>query len=164
MNVTQKCNECQALFNAKSSEIQRGNAKYCSRVCGYIGSRRTRLAQIKKIPNVECAFCHQLFYKAPSKCRSKSGLFFCCRAHKDLAQRLEAGLKEIQPPHYGTSLRSYREKALLAYGAACSRCRFNQHSHILDVHHRDHNRENNALENLEVLCPNCHALEHRSPK
>ena len=28
----------------------------------------------------------------------------------------------------------------------------------LEVHHKDGNRENNALENFELLCPNCHAF------
>lgn len=28
----------------------------------------------------------------------------------------------------------------------------------LELHHKDGNRNNNALENYELLCPNCHAL------
>ena len=28
----------------------------------------------------------------------------------------------------------------------------------LEVHHRDGNRNNNTLENFELLCPNCHAF------
>lgn len=27
----------------------------------------------------------------------------------------------------------------------------------LEVHHKDGNKENNMLDNLEILCPNCHA-------
>lgn len=27
----------------------------------------------------------------------------------------------------------------------------------LEVHHKDGNKENNQLDNLEILCPNCHA-------
>lgn len=29
------------------------------------------------------------------------------------------------------------------------------------VHHKDHNRENPALENLELLCKRCHQKEHK---
>ena len=29
----------------------------------------------------------------------------------------------------------------------------------LELHHKDGNRYNNKLENLKLLCPNCHALE-----
>jgi hypothetical protein len=32
------------------------------------------------------------------------------------------------------------------------------HDIPLELHHIDGNRENNQLTNLEVLCPNCHAL------
>jgi len=28
------------------------------------------------------------------------------------------------------------------------------------VHHKDRNRENNEIENLELLCPNCHSEDH----
>jgi predicted HNH restriction endonuclease len=28
------------------------------------------------------------------------------------------------------------------------------------IHHKDRDRDNNAMENLAVLCPNCHAIEH----
>jgi len=29
-----------------------------------------------------------------------------------------------------------------------------------EIHHRDRNRENNRMDNLLVLCPNCHSLMH----
>lgn len=44
-------------------------------------------------------------------------------------------------------------------GKKCERCGYALYQ-ILQVHHRDRNRDNNELENLELLCPNCHAKEH----
>jgi 5-methylcytosine-specific restriction endonuclease McrA len=44
--------------------------------------------------------------------------------------------------------------------AKCERCGYDDKPGILQVHHKDRDRENNALSNLEVLCPNCHAEEH----
>ena len=32
---------------------------------------------------------------------------------------------------------------------------------MLDVHHKDSNRKNGTIENLEVLCVWCHALKTR---
>ena len=58
-------------------------------------------------------------------------------------------------------LHSYRERALKAYGATCNRCGYSDIEEMLDVHHRDKNRKNSKLENLEVLCVWCHALETR---
>lgn len=45
---------------------------------------------------------------------------------------------------------------------SCARCGFDAEPAILGVHHIDRNRRNNALTNLEVLCPNCHSLEHQA--
>lgn len=39
--------------------------------------------------------------------------------------------------------------------------RYESETKMLDVHHRDGNRSNNKLSNLEVLCVWCHALETR---
>ena len=41
----------------------------------------------------------------------------------------------------------------------CERCGFEaEHRCQLDVHHRDGDLENNAPDNLETLCANCHRL------
>jgi len=42
----------------------------------------------------------------------------------------------------------------------CERCDRKSTSRKFPVHHIDRNRENNSIENLEVLCPTCHAREH----
>lgn len=43
----------------------------------------------------------------------------------------------------------------------CSRCSYSRHPEVLEIHHVDHNRKNNALENLAVYCPTCHVEVHR---
>ena len=35
---------------------------------------------------------------------------------------------------------------------------------VLELHHIDNNHNNNELSNLEVLCPNCHAMKTRENK
>ncbi|MDD3531197.1 MAG: HNH endonuclease [Candidatus Pacebacteria bacterium] len=44
-------------------------------------------------------------------------------------------------------------------GARCERCGYDK-KEIINVHHKDWNHGNNNLDNLELLCPNCHAEEH----
>lgn len=54
---------------------------------------------------------------------------------------------------------TYRKKALSYYGCKCYSCGIDNKA-VLQVHHIDQNRANNAIENLKVLCANCHLLEH----
>jgi hypothetical protein len=56
---------------------------------------------------------------------------------------------------------TYRDRALKHYGCICASCGF---SNILalEVHHIDKNRDNNSIENLKVLCANCHTLTHKN--
>lgn len=55
-----------------------------------------------------------------------------------------------------------RATLLRAYGLVCQRCGFVATDPVqIEVHHRDRNHRNNTPENLEWICCNCHALEHR---
>lgn len=154
MFVDSLCNTCGKAFQANSSELVRGNARFCSRECGRKSDKRPTL-----VPNVVCAACNKLVHKAPSKLKnSKSGLYFCGRACKEKSQRI-GGIAAIQPSHYKTGISVYHRNAIDAFGNACQRCGYNKYP-ICDVHHKDRNRHNNALENLEVLCSRCHDEEH----
>lgn len=42
----------------------------------------------------------------------------------------------------------------------CERCNYDDHPAGIEIHHKDRNRENNSIENLEVLCAICHRIEH----
>ncbi len=60
---------------------------------------------------------------------------------------------------------TYRERALKLYPWVCGRCarEFTRANlHLLTVHHRDHNHENNPRDgsNWELLCIYCHDNEH----
>ncbi len=60
---------------------------------------------------------------------------------------------------------TYREQALRIYPWICGRCtrEFTRANlHLLTVHHRDHNHDNNPRDgsNWELLCIYCHENEH----
>ena len=60
----------------------------------------------------------------------------------------------------------YRELALRMYPWVCGRCarEFTRANvQLLEVHHRDHNHDNNPPDgsNWELLCTYCHENEHR---
>lgn len=128
--------------------------KYCSITC--------RGKAIAQDIEYDCAQCGKKFISNKSRVlNSKSGLLFCSRVCKDVAQRI-GGINEIMPPHYGNGkgAHDYQTRAKSFYGNVCSECGiadvWNNKPIILDVHHIDGNRQNNDIVNLKVLCPNCH--------
>jgi len=153
------CLQCQKECWVENREINRGFGKFCSRTC----SSQHRIANLTPPePNVKCALCDKAFYKNLSKqADSKSGLYFCCREHKDAAQRI-GGIREIMPSHYGTTINNYRDIVFNIHKKEkkCERCKYDEHEAAIVVHHIDRDRSNNDISNLEVLCANCHAIEH----
>lgn len=43
---------------------------------------------------------------------------------------------------------------------SCGLCKWMDRNIPLELHHIDGNKENNNLNNLQILCPNCHAFTH----
>lgn len=156
VKIERCCLTCHSKFTAERKEVNRGLGNFCSRSCSASRPRKT------KTPNSVCAYCGTSFYKRPSSItKSKSGFVFCCREHKDLAQRLN-GITAIQPPHYGTGNghKTGRLIAIRHLPHQCNRCGYDRDIRILEVHHIDRDPSNNQLDNLEILCPNCHTIEH----
>jgi 5-methylcytosine-specific restriction endonuclease McrA len=61
--------------------------------------------------------------------------------------------------------KGYREQALKLYPPICARCGrefAGRNLHLLTVHHKDHNHDNNPTDgsNWELLCLYCHDNEH----
>jgi hypothetical protein len=61
---------------------------------------------------------------------------------------------------------TYREQSLKIHPWICARCGrefTNRNVHLLTVHHKDHNHDNNPPDgsNWENLCVYCHENEHR---
>ena len=153
--VAQTCATCKRAFQARVAELRRGNGKFCSLKCS---ANRPRSP---KPPNTSCSFCGTALYRSPSQqARSKHGKIFCDRKCKENAQKDPS--YGISPSHYGTGngQHSYRAAALSALPNKCNRCDYAKRVDVLQVHHKDSNRENNTLDNLEILCPTCHVAHH----
>lgn len=65
--------------------------------------------------------------------------------------------KQIKPPSSLNAALRFRTKK-------CPICGWNEYPEAFVIHHIDHNRHNNDLSNLIVLCRNCHFLVHRGLK
>ena len=155
--VPRLCDHCRQPYTAETRYLNRNQGMYCSLLCSARSNGQKRT--VSREPNSECAWCGFRFYAKPSRVKkSKSGLIFCCHEHKDAAAHLE-GIPDIHPRQYGSGS-SYRKLAIRVYGAECSQCGYDRHPEILEVNHKDCDRTNNSLNNLEVLCPNCHGEFH----
>lgn len=142
-----KCVTCGKRYYRPKKNI----GKYCSLAC-----------RPRKSVECVCGYCNETFIRSKSKItNSRSGINFCSRKCKDRAQRYESGVDGAKPKTYIYSIISYRRRAIRFYGAVCSECGYSDDSRMLDAHHLDGNRKNNAIENLRVLCVWCHALETR---
>lgn len=135
------CATCGNSFNHISCRAT--TAKYCSRECYY--KAMTKVGTVER----HCKNCNSSFFTSPSKDQE-----FCGKKC----------VHEFRRKTFDPSLRDF--PAVRAHMKAtgklecCERCGYNSVPEILGVHHKDRNRANNKLENLETLCPNCHSLEH----
>ena len=164
--ITLNCAFCELPFERATNEANRsrrqGRKQYCSPACS--GKARSAEPRIQHEPNVICALCQTPFYKKSSDLiNSVHGIYFCCRAHKDKAQRI-GGIKEIMPPHYGTGngidSKTYRKVARKHHPQVCVGCGYDNIPEILHVHHKDGHRSNIDPSNLEWRCGRCHDEWH----
>lgn len=155
--VSRTCPVCQVSFVARKyyNDYDSKPDVCCSLIC----ATDLRYGKVRRFLFL-CSYCgKETVRRIKNKKNSRSGMMFCCREHKDLAQRLGSGVEGFRPAHYGApSGRNYRKKALRRYGPKCRGCQYSELEEMLDVHHLDSNRENNSIDNLIVLCVWCHAL------
>jgi len=79
-------------------------------------------------------------------------------------ERREAKRRELMgrnpaARYHGLSARS--AACLVARIGKCERCKHDGSQSRLGVHHRNRDKHDHRLENLEVLCHRCHMQEHR---
>ena len=147
--VDVSCDNCGTIYSRQKRFLK--DTHGCSPKCLSV-LKGTRV-------KTKCGHCGKEIYKKKSSAdNSKSGLLFCNRKCKEAGQRY---IEDIMPDHYGTGQKDYRKLALDNLPNECNRCGYKENVKALDVHHIDRDRQNNELPNLEILCCNCHAIEHR---
>lgn len=145
-------------------------------------------------PNTSCSVCHTKIYRRPCEIRRSDDHLFCSRACYGVSQRKEHPCTVCKRPILASAnkktcsrscanghrsgiryrigrpddkvvcQRAIRTRLLRLRGSKCERCAYNDTIEILQVHHKDRDRSHNHPQNLELLCPNCHALEHYCSK
>lgn len=145
--------------------------------------------QHKRTPNINCAICGKQVYRRPCEIEKSKGKLFCsvacygvsCRKeipcivcgklilasfHKKTccrgcSNKHRAGIKYKigSPKDKVKSQQALKIRLLRSRGKNCERCGYDKHE-ILQVHHKNRNRNDNNMDNLELICPNCHYEEH----
>ncbi len=133
------CEQCQQPFLVlrRFKDTQR----FCSKVC----SRRGQAPRTSTKRTKQCEHCGGDYQVVPYFYATRR---FCNRE----CWRLHMVASEHGAWKGGTGW--YKKQK----GPACERCGSTQRR---VVHHKDENRDNNALENLETLCYSCHLRHHR---
>lgn len=109
-----------------------------------------------------CAQCGKVFTRIPSARKSKSGLYFCSQSCAASYNNSHYRTGENNPNWLGGSYRgnTYGRVAFRTYIHKCAVCGLDEEC-CLEVHHIDENRKNSSVDNLIILCANCHARVHR---
>lgn len=144
---------CNNPFEIDCYTDKRGNGKFCSLKCAGFHTA----SKNKPLPNFKCGYCDKPIYRNKSTVnQSKSKIFFCCMEHKSLSQKFGeiSYNKEVKKDYRLIMLR-------LNPNPFCNKCHYNIID-ALEIHHKDKNHYNNSIENLEFLCCNCHAIEHKN--
>lgn len=164
-----KCKLCDNVFKRKyrSKGILQ---EYCSRKCKYAdayvdktcftcGKLFTKNRLSKKSDIYCCLACIQ---RHPCQLCGKTitgrvtfqsgNKKFCGRSCAAFVNRTLKSNIQYMPNGFAKSLKDHGK-------IICNRC-FNDDMQVLVVHHIDKNRKNNAVDNLETLCANCHHKTH----
>lgn len=144
-SLSKQCAICGSTFTVGKFRYSR--AKYCSRKCYY-----KAMAHVGSVV-AECVVCGKVHRRPPSHTKHVPTCSMNCRSLYNLA-------KSNKPKDTDHQITKWFWRRGLV--TKCTRCGYKEHPEILVIHHSDRNRTNNKLTNLEILCPNCHAIEHYS--
>ncbi len=143
----------------------------------------------KRNPNTKCAICQKGIYRRPIEFSKNGGKFYCSQTcyglscHKEkpcviCKKLILSGLHRItcsrecsninregikyrqgKPRDKAETFKLIKISLLSSRGGKCERCGYSKRE-ILQIHHKDRDRKNNDLNNLELICPNCHFEDH----
>lgn len=141
-NPNTKCTVCAKPIYRRPIELEAAKGKaFCGKVCFGISCRK----------EIACTVCGKLILAGLNK---KTCSRACANTHRE-------GIKyKINRPRDKVhESRALKLALIRERGTKCGRCSYNK-PEILQVHHKNRDRKNNSLDNLELICPNCHYEEH----
>ncbi len=136
------CKECNKEIYRRPAQIAKGDV-FCSIKC----------ASIRQFKPKICPICNNEF-------SSRRNAKTCSRICSNKS-RTGISYKVGQPNNKATKSQRLKVKLLKLYPPKCNRCPFDLVA-VLQVHHilERCNGGTDELNNLELLCPNCHTTHH----
>ena len=137
------CATCKNPIYRRPSQIKANNKRvFCSSLCYGISNRKEN----------PCLVCGKPILASMNK---KTCSRVCSNKHRiNIKYKLEGFKKDKVKYQQGLKLRLFEIR-----GKKCERCGYSKYE-ILQIHHKNRDRSNNDLKNLELICPNCHYEEH----
>lgn len=150
MIITKVCPKCQTEFSFEKPKT--GHVRtFCSRQCA---NSRTRSAEVKKKIGESV---RDTWNKTSAEGKKKK-LEALDRARQTVINNNIARIQETPTEELGPNSR--KKKVFLEQKEKCNCCGiadWNGKPLTFELEHKDGNKLNNLRNNLEVLCPNCHA-------
>jgi predicted nucleic acid-binding Zn ribbon protein len=120
---------------------------FCGRSCSAIFNNKKRI-RINK-----CLNCNNEISSKKKYCDNKCQVLY---ERNILFNRIKNGDITLYE-------KNYKNYLIYFFGEKCMRCGWNEKHKItgkvpIQLEHKDGNSDNNCLDNLEILCPNCHSL------
>lgn len=152
MIINSECKNCKQIFQQKN-KLEKYLKKFCSRSCSAQHNNPLKTILKTKL----CQHCGNSFVLNHGKYKNIFCSTICSGKHRLLTsdnsiEKVKAGLITHSP----TLKRILAEK----YGYKCNNCSISnwlEKAISLHLDHIDGNSDNNILENLRLLCPNCHS-------
>jgi hypothetical protein len=151
------CHYCNKKFTRLTKHVKYAKERYDKSFCSKECLSKAKFVSYKE----KCYNCKKEIIVTPSRLKkSKSGRLFCSSACSSSTNN-SLYRKDINNPNFTEGLNFHRRLVKENLETiCCTRCQWNEFPEILQVHHKDRNRENNEKFNLEILCPNCHMGNH----
>lgn len=134
-----------SINHCKNCDKKTSNPKFCSQSCSATYNNPTS----KRKHNYGfCIECNTKLKRSAKYCSHK-----CQGSH----QRREKVLNEKASP---ITLKAFLIETEGHHCWQCKNSTWNEQPIPLELEHIDGNSQNNSLDNLSILCPNCHAQTH----
>ena len=145
--IEKKCQFCEKIFKTTNKRKK----KFCNHSCATKYNNKQRGHKIYN--KIKCLNCNNEISERKKFCSNK------CQG--DYVKKIT--YEKIKNGDVTLSEKSYKEYLILLHGNKCMECGWDKVNPVtgkcpIELEHIDGDSTNNKLENLCLLCPNCHSL------